>query len=94
MTFTIDWHYKLYHYLICSLTVEYETGKGAINEYCPRCGKSVASDSPTLYRYAIAGFCDPHSRDDFAANFEERSNDKRYLHTFEKQLVIIEGETR
>lgn len=51
----------------------------ALNQYCPRSGKPVAEDSLTQYRGFGVGFCNPHCRDDFAANATQRPEDSRYF---------------
>lgn len=51
----------------------------AINPYCPRSGKPVLADSLTRYRGLCVGFCNPHCRDDFAANPDVCSADRRYF---------------
>ena len=58
----------------------------AINKYCPRSGKPVVADSLTTYRGVTVGFCNPHCRDDFAANVDERPNDTRYFDALIKEL--------
>ncbi len=45
-----------------------KVGTRAINSVCPRSGKAVAADSLTVYRGHTVGFCNPHCRDDFAAD--------------------------
>lgn len=58
----------------------------AINKYCPRSGKPVVPDSFANYRGTTVGFCNPHCRDDFAANIEERPSDTRYFDALIKEL--------
>jgi len=58
----------------------------SVNKYCPRSGKPVESGSLTVYRHRIVGFCNPHCRDDFAANIAERPNDTRYFDALIKEL--------
>lgn len=53
--------------------------ENVINKYCPRSGKPVAADSLTEYADVIVGFCNPHCRDDFAANIDARPSDTRYF---------------
>lgn len=47
-----------------------------INQTCPRSGKPVSNDSLTTYRGHTVGFCNTHCRDDFAANVNERPDDR------------------
>jgi hypothetical protein len=46
----------------------------AVNKTCPRSGKPISSDSLTLYKGYLVGFCNTNCRDDFAkySNFSER----------------------
>ena len=37
----------------------------AVNDTCPWSGKPVSADSLTLYKDAVAGFCNPGCRDKF-----------------------------
>lgn len=55
------------------------TVAAAINQTCPRSGKPVAADSLTWYRGRVVGFCNPHCRDDFAANATERPEDQKFF---------------
>lgn len=48
----------------------------AINDVCPRSGKPISADSLAEYRGYVVGFCNTHCRDDFAANIEERPDDR------------------
>lgn len=50
-----------------------------INRYCPRSGKAVVADALTRYRGLCVGFCNPHCRDDFAANPDACADDRRYF---------------
>jgi hypothetical protein len=50
-----------------------------VNMVCPRSGKPVAADSLTTYRARIVGFCNPHCRDDFAANVAARPEDRAFF---------------
>jgi hypothetical protein len=50
-----------------------------INRFCPRSGRPVVSDSLAPYRGLVVGFCNPHCRDDFAANVAQRPLDTRYF---------------
>lgn len=47
-----------------------------INQTCPRSGKPVSNDSLTIYRGHTVGFCNTHCRDDFAANVNDRPDDR------------------
>lgn len=58
----------------------------AINQYCPRSGKPVSSDSLTEYRGFFVAFCNPGCRDDFQANVNERPKDRVYFDTLIKEL--------
>jgi hypothetical protein len=60
----------------------------AINNYCPRSGKPVASDSLTEYRGLTVGFCNSGCRDDFAAHVAERPDDTRYFDVLIKELDL------
>ncbi|MGB0944660.1 MAG: hypothetical protein ACPGUE_19795 [Marinomonas sp.] len=51
----------------------------AINQYCPRSGKDVVSNSYTLYREYTVGFCNPGCRDDFRDNLNERPKDRAFF---------------
>jgi YHS domain-containing protein len=50
-----------------------------INARCPRSGKPVATDSLTTYRGRVVGFCNPHCRDDFAAQPESCPDDRAFF---------------
>lgn len=66
-----------------------ETGVAtAINEFCPRSGKPVSSDSFTRYRGHTVGFCNTHCRDDFAQNISERPDDRA---AFDKIIDQLNG---
>jgi len=51
----------------------------AINQFCPRSGKPVASDSLTEYRGYVVGFCNPGCRDDFASDVANNPSDRQYF---------------
>lgn len=53
--------------------------ESVINSVCPRSGKPVSSDSLTTYRGQTVGFCNTHCRDDFAANFSDRPQDRKFF---------------
>jgi hypothetical protein len=55
------------------------TRSDTINRFCPRSGRLVSDDSLTDYRGLVVGFCNPHCRDDFAANIAQRPLDTRYF---------------
>ena len=57
----------------------------AINNFCPRSGKPVASDSLTEYRGHIVGFCNPGCRDDFAKDISKSENDTKYFDVIIKE---------
>ncbi len=57
----------------------------AINKYCPRSGEPVVEDSLTTYRDQVVGFCNPHCRDDFQANVNDRPKDTIYFDTVIKE---------
>jgi len=51
----------------------------AVNETCPWSGKPIATDSLTLYKGAVVGFCNPGCRDKFekaVGHFEQALRDK------------------
>ncbi len=60
----------------------------SINQYCPRSGKPVQSDSLTQYRGVTVGFCNRGCRDDFAANIEQRPSDRQYFDVLIKEQDI------
>jgi len=51
----------------------------AINTRCPRSGKPIVASSLAIYRGYTVGFCNQHCRDDFAANIEQRPNDRKFF---------------
>lgn len=57
----------------------------SINQFCPRSGKPVVADSLTTYRGLVVGFCNQGCRDDFAANVDERPDDRRYFDVLIKE---------
>ena len=50
-----------------------------INTTCPRSGKPVSADSHTTYRGVVVAFCNPHCRDDFAADPEACPEDRAFF---------------
>jgi len=48
----------------------------AVNSTCPRSGKPIENSFLAHYRGRLVGFCNAHCRDDFAANIEERPDDR------------------
>ena len=60
----------------------------AINRYCPRSGKPVVDNSLTRYRELTVGFCNPHCRDDFAENVEDRPKDRAYFDVLIKEMEL------
>ena len=74
--------------LVCGCTAPADVPSGAegdavqdrpLNEHCPRSGEPVAADSLTRYRGVVVGFCNPHCRDDFAANVAARPRDRAFF---------------
>ncbi len=51
----------------------------AINNVCPRSGKPIVADALTTYRGHVIGFCNAGCRDDFAANVEQRPQDRAFF---------------
>lgn len=60
--------------------------KKPINNYCPRSGKPVQSNSLTHYRGFTFGFCNQECRDDFAKNTDECIKDRQYFDTLIKDI--------
>lgn len=63
-----------------------------LNQFCPRSGKPVQSDSLTTYRGHIVGFCNPVCRNEFAANPEQCPRDRAYFATRLKEYELQELE--
>jgi len=59
----------------------------AINNYCPRSGKPIQSNSLTEYKGYTVGFCNPGCRDDFAQNIDERPKDTDYFDVVLKEKI-------
>lgn len=59
--------------------VEPAAPRATLNATCPRSGKPVAADSLTTYRGFVVGFCNPHCRDEFAADPEGHEADRAFF---------------
>jgi len=55
--------------------------KDAVNSICPWSGKDISTDSLTLYKEQVVGFCNPGCRDKF----------DRAVNAFEDCLEALDG---
>lgn len=61
-----------------------------LNRYCPNSGKPVTVDGLTMYLGAVVGFCNPHCRDEFAADPEKPSKARDYFRVLLKERGAID----
>lgn len=71
----------------------FEKMEKAINNFCPRSGKTVSSNALTKYRGFTVGFCNPACRDDFAKNIQENPTDSFYFDIVIKENMLSQPKT-